>query len=363
MSEVGHPLAWAVLAVLWPFVAFGQLPPEFHVDTIGPSTYVVWESDALAAPVHGNTTFVIGSQSVLVVDGSRTQRAAQATLALLRAITDLPVSHLVNTHWHEDHVLGNAVYVDSFPGLRIVAHESTAEAMREEAEDEFPGFVDAEEERLALLREQLQTGADGNGDPISGARRTRMQSQLEMFAYLVPQDRSARWVFPNLTFEEGLELDLGNRVVRVSHFGRGNTAGDAVIILPDARVLVVGDLVVYPIPYGSGSFPEEWVGVMTELTELPFDVLVPGHGPVQRDRQYLDGFTELLRQVVQATLDGARNGLSEEEILEEIRGAPWVEAFLTSFAPRDEARRALGPFFLRPVVQRTLEGALQPTPN
>lgn len=76
------------------------------------------------------------------------------------------------------------------------------------------------------------------------------------------------------------------------HLGRANTAGDVVAWIADAKVLVAGDLVVHPFPYATQSFVSEWAAAMRKLEAMPYDALVPGHGPVMRDRQYVSSVRE-----------------------------------------------------------------------
>ena len=341
------------IAVATPAVA--QLPPPFHVDTVATGVFAVWESDGLANPVHGNTTIIVGERSVLVVDGSRTADAAEATLHILRGLTSKPVGYLVNTHWHEDHVLGNAVYADSFPQMEIVAHVATDTGMRHEASEEFPGFVDGLERQLGDVKDRLESGLLSSGQPMSASQRARTETRHSMLEYLVEQDRTARWSFPTLTFEDEMTIDLGGRSVRLLHLGRGNSAGDVVVFLPTEKVVAAGDLVVFPIPYGSGSFPVEWVETMRRFAELDFEFLVPGHGPVFGDRTYLDRVTGLLGHVVDAATTGRESGQTSAEVLEELKGSSIVTAFIADYGTTAAARRALVPFFLRPVVQRVFE--------
>jgi glyoxylase-like metal-dependent hydrolase (beta-lactamase superfamily II) len=86
-------------------------------------------------------------------------------------------------------------------------------------------------------------------------------------------------------------FDLGGRRVEVAHLGRGHTSGDLVVVVPDADLLVVGDLVESAAPpsLGPDSFLQEWpitvdgvIGLMTAGTRA-----VPGHGePVDRPYVY-----------------------------------------------------------------------------
>src|SRR5207244_12222717 len=55
---------------------------------------------------------------------------------------------------------------------------------------------------------------------------------------------------PDLVLDEYLELDLGGRVVELHHFGHGNTPGDTVVYVPEARVAWTGNLIV-----GEGAIP------------------------------------------------------------------------------------------------------------
>jgi glyoxylase-like metal-dependent hydrolase (beta-lactamase superfamily II) len=70
--------------------------------------------------------------------------------------------------------------------------------------------------------------------------------------------------------------------------GRANTAGDAIAWLPRQRVVITGDVVVSPIPFGFFSYPESWIQVLQRLKALDFVLLIPGHGEPQKDQAYLD---------------------------------------------------------------------------
>ena len=58
--------------------------------------------------------------------------------------------------------------------------------------------------------------------------------------------------------------------------GRGNTGGDAVVYVPDAKVVAAGDLIVHPYPYAIGSFVGEWIDTLGALKALGATTIVPG---------------------------------------------------------------------------------------
>ena len=72
-----------------------------------------------------------------------------------------------------------------------------------------------------------------------------------------------------MTFEgTTLTLFLGHREIRLLHFGRGNTAGDVAVYVPDAKVVATGDLVVAPTPYAYGAYLGEWSEGLGKLAAL-----------------------------------------------------------------------------------------------
>ncbi len=82
-------------------------------------------------------------------------------------------------------------------------------------------------------------------------------------------------------------IDVGNREVQIKFLGRGNTAGDAVVYLPKEKIVVAGDLIVYPIPYIYDGYPTEWIQTLQNLAQLDADSIVPGHGPILHDKTYV----------------------------------------------------------------------------
>ncbi|HEU4366564.1 MAG TPA: MBL fold metallo-hydrolase, partial [Candidatus Krumholzibacteria bacterium] len=84
----------------------------------------VWE-DPLGDPIEGNSLFVINDDDVLVVDTGILPTTTRAMVTELEKLTDKPVRYVVNTHWHDDHVNGNQVYQDRWPGVEFISHRHT----------------------------------------------------------------------------------------------------------------------------------------------------------------------------------------------------------------------------------------------
>jgi glyoxylase-like metal-dependent hydrolase (beta-lactamase superfamily II) len=127
-----------------------------------------------------------------------------------------------------------------------------------------------------------------------------------------------------------------------------------VVFLPAERIVASGDLLVHPIPFCFGSYYREWVDTLTALDGLAADVLLPGHGPVMRDRDYLHTVQDLLRAIVVETGRAVDQGLTLEEAQSRILLPEWR----TRLAGDDQDRgHAFDAFVLAPAVERAYRQA------
>jgi cyclase len=158
----------------------------------------------------------------------------------------------------------------------------------------------------------------------------------------------------NLTFDRNLTLHLGGRDVEVKWLGRGNTAGDAIVWVPDSKTLLTGDTVVYPTPYGIGSYFSEWPAVLQKMIDMKATAIVPGHGPVMHDYAYFEQLKQLFAALTAQVKAAVAKGMS----LEDTRKAVTLADFSQRFAGNDRFRkRAFQDFFVYPGVTRAYEEA------
>ena len=129
------------------------------------------------------------------------------------------------------------------------------------------------------------------------------------------------------TFTSVAVVDLGDRVVELVHPGRGHTAGDLVVRVPDADVLVAGDLVeeAGPPAYGADCFPLDWPAALDLVVGLltPASVVVPGHGsPV--DQRFVTEQRGDVGAVAEAIFDLASRSVPLEQALTDgLRDTAW----------------------------------------
>jgi glyoxylase-like metal-dependent hydrolase (beta-lactamase superfamily II) len=297
--------------------------------------------------VNGNVTVIIGGSGVVVVDSGQFPTLAAQQIADLRKMTDQPVRAIINTHWHWDHNLGNAVWRDAFPSAAIISTTFT----RNFIVTYTPGFLEQMtgqgDKFIEQLRAQLASGKRRDGTELTAEQRTNLEHTLHDFEGGLPELRKVKMLPPDLTFDRVLTIHLGDREVRVVHPGRANTAGDAIVWVPDAKVLITGDLVVHPTPYATSAYPSDWIAAMEKLRSFPATAIVPGHGPVQRDWKYVDAVTDTLRFVVEHAAAAVRDGLSLDEAKKRID----LEPQRKKFAGEDPLRRkAFDDYFAEAVV-------------
>jgi glyoxylase-like metal-dependent hydrolase (beta-lactamase superfamily II) len=165
-------------------------------------------------------------------------------------------------------------------------------------------------------------------------------------------------VTSNQLLEDSLRIDLGGRVVMVYTRGRGNTAGDAFAYVPDAGVLLTGDLLTFPCPFPSTAYFNDWVPLLDHLKALGPRAIVPGHGEVQHDLNFLEQTRSLLQYTRDQAADAVKRGRTLAQFTAEISFA----RFLPIFAGTDVVRTdAFNSFYLSAAVPRAfLEATLAP---
>lgn len=280
------------------------------VTKLADGVYEIRHPDAPDTFPQSNTTVIIGDEAVLVVDSCLLPSAAREDVAQIRQWTDKPVTWLLNTHWHFDHTLGNATYQAAFPGLQIVATRPTQRTIA----DYNPGVVTRYPSRAERFRKILETGKGPDGRPLSEGDRKDYERSLAGLAPVVAEFRNAVQVAPNVAFDRELAIDLGNRLVELRFLGRGNTAGDAIAYLPKEKILITGDLLVHPVPYLFGGFPVDHPKTLRAMAALDAQTIVPGHGEILRDKQYIFQVAEFLEAVDAAMQKEVDAGRTLEEV-------------------------------------------------
>ncbi|MCA8883090.1 MAG: quinoprotein relay system zinc metallohydrolase 2 [Rhodobacteraceae bacterium] len=235
------PPAWLVAAK--PAMTDCQPRPgsRLQFDEIAPGVFVhlgaIAEADPDNAGDVANIAFVIGADSVTVIDTGGSRQVGEQAYLAVRERSELPISHVILTHMHPDHVLGAAAFADL--GAAIVGHAHLPRALADRADSYLAGF--------------------GQRIGPEGFLGTRI-------------------VAPGLLVDDRLSVDLGARQLRIQRWPTGHSESDMTVFDPQTQTLFAGDLLFdQHAPAIDGSL-RGWQGVLADLTGQPAARVVPGHG-------------------------------------------------------------------------------------
>lgn len=225
--------------------------------------------DLLVIPNQGvglvpNIGIIGGTEAVLVVETGLGDANAEQVLAFASEVAKGRRLYLTTTHFHPEHAFGAQVFAGRATYLVNRAQADDLTAKGAGYLENFRGF---------------------------GGSIARRLEGVEVPA-------------PDAVYDDGYELDLGGRVVRLRPTGQGHTKGDQVVEVPDAGVLFTGDLAetgqfaIFPWfpPYDTDVSGLRWIAVMDRLAAGESRVVVPGHGDVG-GAEILTGVGDYLREL------------------------------------------------------------------
>ncbi len=260
----GAALLFAGAATAQQGVDFSKV--EIKTTDLGNKTYML-EGQG------GNITVAVGADGIIMVD-SQFAPLHDKIKAAIEKISPLPIKYLVITHYHGDHVGGNAAFHKD--GATVVAHDNV---------------------RIRL--------AAGTTNATTGAKIPPLPADaLPTETYMVG----------------GTKLEVGGRVAQLNHVYTAHTDGDTWVAFPDANVIATGDIYgsrTYPnLDWGSGGTIEGMILATETFLKAVNDgaKIVPGHGPVAT-KANLQEFHDMLvtaRDRVKKLFDA---GKSEQEVL------------------------------------------------
>jgi quinoprotein relay system zinc metallohydrolase 2 len=213
-----------------------------------------------------NIGFIIGDDAVAVIDPGGSFAEGRALRAAIRARTDRPIRYVILTHVHPDHIFGAAAFRHDHPDF--VGHAKLPGALAQRGDY------------------YLRRLHDAIGDEASGTEIVR----------------------PTVLVADRLDLDLGHRRLTLRAHAPAHTDNDMTVFDEKTRTFWLADLLfVDRIPVVDGSLVG-WLEQLDELTAIPADRAVPGHGPIsvpwpagaEPERRYLAAVAHDTRAAIKA---------------------------------------------------------------
>jgi quinoprotein relay system zinc metallohydrolase 2 len=265
--------AVAVVTLLFLTAASHAGSGPLAVDEIAPGMFVHHGVQEDASPTNGdeiaNIGFVVGNDTVAVIDPGGSYREGTRLRAAIRRRTPLPIRYVIMTHVHPDHIFGAAAFRGDHPDF--IGHAK------------LPGAL---AQRGAYYVRRLH---EAIGDEADGSE-------------IVP---------PTLLVADRRELDLGGRRLVVWAHGPAHTDTDLTVFDEKTSTFWLADLLfVDRIPVIDGSLLG-WLDELRQATAIPAARAVPGHGPVSvpwplaaaPERRYLEAVARDTRAAIKAGID------------------------------------------------------------
>jgi glyoxylase-like metal-dependent hydrolase (beta-lactamase superfamily II) len=238
--------------------------PVFKAQQVSASTWYVEGLSALGTPANqnfiSNAAFVITPAGVVVIDALGSPALAVRLLAEIKKVTPIPVTHVLVTHYHADHIYG--LQTMKAAGAKILAHEAARV------------YLNSDTARLRLE-----------------ASRQELAPWVNEETVLVAADE---WI------SNDRSITIGGVTFEIKRVGPSHTPEDIAIYLPKEKVLFAGDLVFRSrIPYVGQADSRHWILALDQLLAFDTQVIVPGHGAISRqarnDMQLTRNYLEYLR--------------------------------------------------------------------
>ena len=189
-----------------------------------------------AMTTYSNSLVIINDDHVMLVDTSVSPAAARKLVAEIKTeLTDKPIRYVFNTHFHFDHAHGNQIFGDD---VEIIGHEYVrtqhlSNVLQQRTNRSWEGI---EARQVEELKAQIAE--------VNAAERAQLETSLRVTEAHINAIQETRPKPPNVTYRDMMKVIKGGREVQLHFVGRGHTAGDTMVFLPEERIVFTGDFFV-----------------------------------------------------------------------------------------------------------------------
>jgi len=274
----------------------------FDIEKVATGVFFARARARAQAHVNANAAIFVNANDVLVVDSHSKPSAAASLIAQIKKeVTPNPVRYVVNSHFHWDHTQGNHVYRTSEPKIDFIASEATKQLMSDLALDRLKASLDEVPRQLDALRARAAKST-------SAAEKAFCSEQIRQMEGYQQEMKNYTLELPTITFAASHVIQDKAHDLHVEFHGRAHTAGDMVVYCPQKRAVSSGDMIHGVMPYIADGFPKAWPKTIDSVGALDFNRVMPGHGPLQHNRQPMTGLRNYLEELTAKVEQGRKEG-------------------------------------------------------
>jgi len=246
---------------------------------------------------YSNAGIVDLGDRTLIFDAFDSVQAGEDLRILAEELTSGPIVYLIISHYHSDHWSG----VQAFPShTSVISTHITRDLMFEEVKELTA--LKANPSELVKEIEELQLSLENETNPI---RRSSLESNISR----IHQDLASLPIFqprlPDQTFDNMLVFHGSQRKAELVTQGKGHTESDAYLILPEERIVFMGDLGFFQCqPFMVNADLLSWEAQLKTFLRSDVEAFVPGHGALGKKSDltlmldYFDSMEELVRRLI-----------------------------------------------------------------
>jgi len=265
-------------------ILVAKTPNPLTIEKIADKIYVIKGADS-------NSTALITDNGVLVVDFGNLPSMGNYIIDIVRTVTKQPITDIILTHYHEDHVSGLSALPST---IRIIGHENIKRSFesisfpqwKDLAEVKYPDYVAKERIQVEELRKQKSPDLK------------KAEDELNADLIFLEDYKKVQFINPTIEYSDKMAITFGGESIIIQHYGPAHSTTDSIVFFPRQKILCSGDLIFNEaFPYvdkKSGANTANWIIALMALY-LNYDCVkvVPGHGPVG-DHEIIENQRRLL---------------------------------------------------------------------
>ena len=255
-----------------------------------------------------NAAIFVNSKEVIVVDAHSKPSAAASLVGQIRKeVTSKPVRYLVNTHFHWDHTQGDAAYRAASSKVEIIASDATKQLLEQNARNRLKDSVDGVPQIIDALKVRLAKAS-------TPRERESYQEQIRQAQAYLDEMKSFTPELPDITFAKSYEVKDSAFDLHVEFHGRAHTAGDVAVFCPQRRAVASGDAIIGWVPNIADGYPRDWPRTIDSIAELAPERILPGHGPLQPNRERMTQMRNYIEELTGLVENGKKAGKPLSEL-------------------------------------------------